>query len=181
MEKARKTGSGRKKREVTDEMIQDLHVIPMEEYMAKHSVGEVYFLNLYYSNVKTKEAHDDMFEGLICDTDILYDSGVKSWLKHIGERQKKTDLSILDILHYIEIKECNQAKKIALFDMLAELRKQRRIEKDSYEFFNDNKQRIIDYLELKRVASARRERLENKTYCTRVLVDELGTSMKGND
>lgn len=175
--------AGRKKREVTTEMIEDLTKLKIEEYCEKHKVGEMYFLNLYYKNVGKpkeieKEVEVDIFKGVLVDTEIMYEKGFATWQKHIQEKHQKSEWACSDILHRIECKDATQAEKLALYDMLKDARLERRKYQDCWEFSNQNKHKIIDLLELKKLVNSRRKLMNERKYNVRVLVQEFGKEIR---
>lgn len=177
------TKRGRKARVITEEMIEDLTKLNMEQYCEKHKVGEMYFLNLYYKNVGKpkeieKEVEIDIFNGVLVDTEIMYEKGFGNWQKHIQEKQQHWDWVCSDILHRIECKKSNQAEKIVLYDMLEEARLKRRKYTDSWDFGNANRHKIIDLLELRKLINGRRQFLKERKYKVRVLVEAFGKEIK---
>lgn len=174
---------GRRARIVTEEMIEDLTKLNIEQYCEKHNVGEMYFLNLYYKNVGKpteveKEIEVDIFNGILVDTEIMYEKGFAVWQKHIQDKQQKADWICSDILHRIECKESTQAEKIVLYDMLKEARIERRKYVDCWDFSNQNKHKIIDFLELKKLINSRIKLIKERRYSVRVLTQEFGKEIK---
>lgn len=173
---------GRKKREITVEMIADLSKMNKEDYIEKHSVGEMMFLNLYYkyvSSVKQEEPEIlDIFDGVLADTHILYEQGAAAWFKHIQESQSKADLICSDILHKIQMNEHSNAEKIVLFDMLKEIRIERCKFMDSASFYDANRHKIIDFIELIKLKNSRIKFLQERRYKVRVLTKEFGEELR---
>ncbi|MGL5803183.1 MAG: hypothetical protein ACRCX7_11415 [Cetobacterium sp.] len=188
----KRTGAGRKKREITEEMISDLTVLAMEAYCEKYKCGEMFFLNLYYKNVGMKkeevviekfttiekEVEVDIFGGLLTDTDILYGRGYIEWA---GLTQKKCDgmeEQMQDVMHAIQLKDVTQPEKIALFDMLRDIRIERAKYKDSIMFAMDNSDKIISLLELKKTVRDKKRALADRRYRVKSLVKEFGKTIK---
>lgn len=168
---------GRQKRVITPEMMADVKVLSKEDYCEKHSCGEMFFLNMYYKVVSPKEPEPekiDIFAGVLEDTDILYARGSAGWFKHIQDRQSNADFACQDILHKIQKDDHTQPEKIALFDLLKEWRITRAKYNDSVEFYNQNRHKIIDLIELTKTVSARKKFLQDRVYKVRTLAKEFG-------
>ena len=179
----KRVGAGRKKREVTEEMIADLKKLNMEQYCEKHNCGEVYFLTLYYKNVAFQEekiiektVEVDMFEGLLMDTHILYEKGYATWIKHITEQQQKTDWMQQDILHSIQKQEHTDEQIIEMYKQMKEIRVINAKYDDSHNFGHFNRAKIQDLLELQKTIKTSRELLRKRKYNVRILTDTFGTS-----
>lgn len=188
----KRTGAGRKKREVTAEMLADLKVLPIDVYCEKHKCSESFFLNLYYKNVSTevvekivtevveKEVESDIFRGLLIETDVLFKYGMNKYESMLFDKHSNLDLRMSDILHKIELHELNSAEKITLIDMIAEVRSEKRLVVDSIAFVKDNKHKIIDMLELKKAVDARVKQNSDRVYGVRVMKKEFGETIEGS-
>lgn len=183
---------GRKKRVVTEQMIADIFTMSKEDYCEKHKVGEMFFLNLYYKNVGAKAEKEeensvddvamlDIFEGVLVDTHILYEKGLPDYMKHISKQQSYTDSIQVDILHNIQLKQHSQVEKIVLFDMLKNIREKNAKYDDSFKFANDNRHKIVDFLNLRKAIEERRTFMKERVFTVRVLTKEFGEVIKGEN
>ena len=168
---------GRKARVVTTEMVADIKVLSKEQYIEKHNVGEMFYLNMYYKCVSPKDEQPkffDIFEGILADTGILYEKGAADWLKHVSSMQSECDQAIQDILHRIQLENHTNAEKIKMFDLLKDWRIKRVLYTDSIDFFNTNKHKVIDFLSLMNGIYLRKKFIKGRVYRVRKLASEFG-------
>ncbi|MGL5714138.1 MAG: hypothetical protein ACRCX2_14050 [Paraclostridium sp.] len=206
MAKASRVGKrGRKGMQVTEEILNDLMEIDKDEFMKKYRCTEVAYLKLYYDftsfcadedgkepiQVEVKEeveqkseigVSDDFFRGIFPNVEVLYEKGLSKYKEMMRENQSKYDSEIADIMHKIELCDVSQPEKIALFDMMKEARINRRIWNNAYEFLIDNNHsnnnKVVDHINLRKIVDNFVNKMNNRTYKTRVLGQELGETIK---
>ncbi|MGL5715387.1 MAG: hypothetical protein ACRCX2_20380, partial [Paraclostridium sp.] len=120
------------------------------------------------------------FDGLLVDTHIMFAHGYDVWMKHVRTNYEAQEAMMQDVLHQIQLKDHTQAEKIALFDMLKEIRLTRSIYDDSLFFAEENKLGIVGLLEFKKIVAHRAKWVKEKRgYKTRVMKKEFGDIIKG--
>ncbi|MGL6100578.1 MAG: hypothetical protein ACRC0G_13245 [Fusobacteriaceae bacterium] len=192
----KRAGAGRKPKEITKEMLDDLSNIGKTEYTEKYKIsGATYYnlakkhdVNVYRGVVKKVEVVVekeivvekvfDVLASVLIDIEVMHKDGIGAWYRHVQSKQQESDYSCSDILHKIEICDLTDNDMIMLCSKLKYYRNMRRAYNDSMDFYTDNKQAIIGYFELTKKVENRKEYLARRTYKTRILKKELGEEIK---
>ena len=168
---------GRKAREVTSDMIEDLTTISKDEFCTKYNCGEAFFLKAYYNNVKVTEKRQESIVDFLPSINILIDKGTIAYLKYLQDRNSHYDKAICDIHHKIELDSCNNGERIVIHSMLGEMLTFRRKYKDAYAFANANIPKLTTYFNLMKEINSCKKSRSCRIYSTRVLVDEFGKTL----
>ncbi len=169
---------GRKKREVTEEMVKDILLISREEYCEKHNCSEAYFNELYFHNVKPNSKDRETVVGrVIIDKNLLIEQGYDAYYSFLCDKHSKLDMSLSDIYHALQLKKLSPGEKIILADMIGEIRRERELYTSATNFAFQNKMLLKEYVNLMNKINAETKRLDSRKYNTRMLVDLLGETI----
>lgn len=111
-----------------------LHGVPLVDLVITSADGEVLVSNHGFS----KEDADTYLQQLPNDISDLCGiaSNVNMLLNYYGKVLKQTDLETIDLLHKVEICNLGVVDGYKLYKQMQEVRKRRRVAKDSYEQIN---------------------------------------------